>query len=297
MEKVSGLFEEFGNTLKAFQLKVKADALLRIAAAVAVLTASVLVLSFIDAKKIAASLGALAVGFGQLVASMALLAKIETNPAKMMGLAASMILLAGAAAVLSVSLWMMSRLSLGEIAKGLLGVLGAIQIPTMALQFFAKNNASFLRSAFSLIVLGASIGVLAGVIFLFSKIDLKDLAHGLVGVGASLGLFAAAVHFMGGSDVGKVGLSFLLFSFGLRGVHKAIQAFSDMTWDEMIRGLTGLGFTLAGIAAFTYVLNDPRSFKVAAGLGVMAVSLWIIAKAIETVGKLSFSDMVSGLMA
>ncbi len=296
LEKVSGLFEEFGNTLKAFQLKVKADALLRIAAAVAVLTASVLVLSFIDAKKIAASLGALAVGFGQLVASMALLAKIETNPAKMIGLAASMILLAGAAAVLSVSLWMMSRLSLGEIAKGLLGVLGAIQILTMALQFFAKNNASFLRSAFSLIVLGASIGVLAGVIFLFSKIDLKDLAHGLVGVGASLGLFAAAVHFMGGSDVGKVGLSFLLFSFGLRGVHKAIQAFSDMTWDEMIRGLTGLGFTLAGIAAFTYVLNDLDLLKVAAGLGVMAVSLWIIAKAIETVGKLSFSDMVSGLI-
>jgi tape measure domain-containing protein len=296
LEKISGLFEEFGNTLKAFQLKVKADALLRIAAAVAVLTASVLVLSFIDAKKIAASLGALAVGFGQLVASMALLAKIETNPAKMMGLAASMILLAGAAAVLSVSLWMMSRLSLGEIAKGLLGVLGAIQILTMALQFFAKNNASFLRSAFSLIVLGASIGVLAGVIFLFSKIDLKDLAHGLVGVGASLGLFAAAVHFMGGSDVGKVGLSFLLFSFGLRGVHKAIQAFSDMTWDEMIRGLTGLGFTLAGIAAFTYVLNDLDLLKVAAGLGVMAVSLWIIAKAIETVGKLSFSDMVSGLI-
>ena len=139
LEKVSGLFEEFGNTLKAFQLKVKADALLRIAAAVAVLTASVLVLSFIDAKKIAASLGALAVGFGQFVASMALLAKIETNPAKMMGLAASMILLAGAAAVLSVSLWMMSRLSLGEIAKGLLGVLGAIQILTMALQFFAKK--------------------------------------------------------------------------------------------------------------------------------------------------------------
>ena len=55
------------------QTQIRANALLDIAKALALLTASVLVLSFIDPTALAKSLTALAVGMAQLLGAVALL--------------------------------------------------------------------------------------------------------------------------------------------------------------------------------------------------------------------------------
>lgn len=296
-EKIGDIFDQLGDTMKAFQLKIKADALLRIAAAIAVLTASVLVLSFIDSAKLAASLGALAVGFGQLVAAMALLAKIETNPAKMIALATSMIILGGAALVLSLALKSMSGMSWGEMGKGLLGVLGALQLMSMATQFFGDNNASFIRAGISIGVLSVSLLIFAGVIKLMAGIGFGDLAHGLLAVGASLGLFVGAMNLMPEGQMGRVGLSFGLFAISLIAMKKAVEGFAEMSWSDMIRGFVGLGVALFGVTALVKGLPSGSELLLLSG-GLLAISaaIWIMSKALESVGNMSLGNLAKGLI-
>jgi tape measure domain-containing protein len=296
-EKIGDIFDQLGDTMKAFQLKIKADALLRIAAAIAVLTASILVLSFIDSAKLAASLGALAVGFGQLVAAMALLAKIETNPAKMIALATSMIILGGAALVLSLALKSMSTMSWGEMAKGLLGVLGALQLMSMATQFFGDNNSSFIRAGISIGVLSVSLLIFAGVIKLMAGIGFGDLAHGLLAVGASLGLFVGAMNLIPEAQMGKIGISFGLFSISLILMKKAVEGFAEMSWSDMIRGFVGLAGALLGITVL--VKNLPKGKElilVSAGLVAISAAIWIMSKALETIGNMSLGDLAKSLV-
>ena len=296
-EKIGDIFDQLGDTMKAFQLKIKADALLRIAAAIAVLTASILVLSFIDSAKLAASLGALAVGFGQLVAAMALLAKIETNPAKMIALATSMIILGGAALVLSLALKSMSGMSWGEMGKGLLGVLGALQLMSMATQFFGDNNASFIRAGISIGVLSVSLLIFAGVIKLMAGIGFGDLAHGLLAVGASLGLFVGAMNLIPEAQMGKIGISFGLFSISLILMKKAVEGFAEMSWSDMIRGFVGLAGALLGITVL--VKNLPKGKElilVSVGLVAISAAIWIMSKALETIGNMSLGDLAKSLV-
>ena len=66
---ITGAFE-------ALQSRLKADTLIKIATAIGVLTASVVVLSMIDSDKVATSLTAIAVLFTELFASMAIFEKL-----------------------------------------------------------------------------------------------------------------------------------------------------------------------------------------------------------------------------
>ena len=65
---VRGCFE-------AYQASLNAGTLLKIAGAIAILTASILVISLIDSDKLAASLAAITALFADLMASMAIFNK------------------------------------------------------------------------------------------------------------------------------------------------------------------------------------------------------------------------------
>ena len=294
LESISGIFDELGGTLKAFQTSIKADALMRIATAIAVLTASVLVLSFIEPKKLAASLGALAAGFAQLVAAMAVMAKIETNPAKMLALAGSLIVLGVAAAIFAVAVKVLSSMEWDELGRGMAGLVGALSAMVGAAAAFDKFGGSFIRTSISLIVLSAALWAFAKVIETFAGIGYADLAHGLLGIAAAMGIFVVATNLLNSTDIAKVGVSFVLFAFGLRGINKVIQGFADMSWNEMIRGFVGLAGSLLLIVSATKMLPDDLG-KTAVGLIAISVALLIIAKSIETMGTLSFGDLAKGL--
>ena len=79
MKSVTGMFDQLTSTLKAMQTQIKAQALIKIATAMAILTASLVVLSLIDSAALTKALVGTAVGLGELVGVFALLDKISTG--------------------------------------------------------------------------------------------------------------------------------------------------------------------------------------------------------------------------
>ncbi len=120
-EKISGVLDELSGKLKAMQANVKADTLMKIAVAVGLLAASMVVLSLIDSAALTKALVAMSVGFGQLVGTMALLNAVAAGPksaVKLAVLASGLVLLSGAMVLMNT-------------LQGFTGDLSAAQIMSM----------------------------------------------------------------------------------------------------------------------------------------------------------------------
>src|SRR5699024_6805319 len=117
---IKDVFGGLTDTMGAMQTQLKAGTLVKIATAIAVLTASVLVLSMIDSGALTKALMAITVMFGQLFVSMAIFEKATATAgfAKMPLVAASMILLGTAILILTAAVTVLSKLSWEDLAKG-----------------------------------------------------------------------------------------------------------------------------------------------------------------------------------
>jgi tape measure domain-containing protein len=294
LESFSGAIDEVGNTLQAFQLQIKADALLRIAIAMAVLTASIIALSFIEPTKIATSLGAVAGGIGSMVAALTLLSKIEMNPVKLMALASSMTLLGIAMLALTVSIVILSRLDPAELVTGLAGIAAGLGGLVLAAKYLDGNTDGIVKLAFSLGVLAVSMLLLSFPIKAFGSMDLKQLGQGLLAVGVILAGFVLAMKALDNKNITKLGVNFVLLGIGLLGVQKAVQKFADMPWSDMVKGLVGLGAALFLIIQATLLLPDnlvPTAF----GLLVIAGAMYVMAQAVKSLGSLELGELIKGI--
>lgn len=298
-EKIAETFDTLTGTIKTFQNNIKADTLMKIAAAMGVLAVAILALSFVNPEDLAKSMAALAVGFAQLVGVMAILNTISTpqGTAKLVGLATAMILLSGAVVVLALAVQILSGLTWEELAKGLTGVIGALGALALAAFAMSKLQGSMFRASLGLIGISISLLAFAVAIRAFSGMSWEELAKGLLAAAVGIGLFVGATVLMDkkGGDTTKIGVKFLFFALGLRAIASAVQQFAEMKWQALIQGFIGLAATLALIVIAAKNLPDDFD-KQAIGLLVLSGALYIISKAVESMGQLGIGELLTGLI-
>jgi len=181
-DSVKGSLDGLTGTLTAMQSQIKADALFRIAAAIGLLTASVLVLSMIDSRKLTKALTAMAVGFGQLIASLTILTKLSTGPKGAMQLAIlaqTLILMAGAVLLLSISVAIFSRMDLDALAKGVAGVTAMMLALAGTAKIISKNSRGMFRAGLGIIFLRIGINILTIALKQCTKLNWEEILKGL----------------------------------------------------------------------------------------------------------------------
>ena len=294
-EKFESLFDGVKGSLTDFQNNIKSRTLMNIAKALAVLTISLIALSFIDPVKLAIALAAVGTGLSQLVGAMILLDQTSSTK-DMVGLASAVLMLSAAIAVLAIAVLLFSTMSWEEIGKGLVGVTGAIVVMAAGAKLMSGNSSSFIKAAFSLIFLSVGLAAFALVVKLFATMGLAEMGKGLLGVAVSMGVFVAAVNLLPKSDIARIGLGFLLFGYGLTQVYNAVVKFSTLGWGEMFKGFFGIA---VGLKILTNAMDKlPKdTLSKAAGLLVMAFALRKIAEVIQMIGSLSLETLAKGLIA
>ena len=141
LSKIGGTFDQLTKSLKTMQQQVKVKMLMEIAAAVGILTISIVALSLIDSVALTKALTAIAVGLSELVGTMAALSKFmgATGAVKLAVLAGSLIALALAIDILAIAISKLGQLSWAEIGRGLVGVAGALAILIAAAYLMPSN--------------------------------------------------------------------------------------------------------------------------------------------------------------
>jgi tape measure domain-containing protein len=305
IESLTGLADKFSDTLdviggaiKTFQNNMRADTLLKIGLAMAVLTASIVVLTLLDPQMIAISLGAVAVGVGTLVGALALLSKIEANPVKTVALGASMMLLSASVLILAGAIYILSKMDPKTFTDGMIRVALALAAFVALAYGLSQAQGQLIRAAISLGILSLSLMVFAKTIDIYSGIDMGVLAKGTSIIAGILVTFGVLSNIVDGSAMIKFALGLGVSSFALRGLAKVIGELGSLPFEQLRNGLFGMVVVLGALVGSLRLMPDEKKSRAGtiALLG-MAAALWVMAKAIETIGRLGTGGVIQSVLA
>ncbi len=302
--KANGMFSNVNlilanvkNTLISYQAALKADVLMKIAKAVAVLAGSLFVLALIDSEKLSGALAALSVLVVELSAAMAAFGKTLGGKGVMQLASAGTMMLAFSTAILilSAALNVISSIDSDKLTGALIGItvlLGELLASSIIL---SKWGGKVKTSAAGMILFASAIYILTKAVKQLAQLDVKQLTKGLIGVGvllAELSAFMFAAKF--GNFKVSSGLAMIELAAALLILEKVVSGFGQMNTESMARGLAGVAGALLAVSASMRIM--PKNM-IALGLGLIEVSaaLKIIGEVVQETGKMGWEEIGKGL--
>jgi tape measure domain-containing protein len=299
ISNISKSFEQLSGTLSAMEKSIKADAILKIAIALGVLTLSLLVLSTIDSANLTKALIAVGVAFGMLAGMLALLGKINTGFGSSVNigiLAGSLILLAGAMLILALAAKVFASMSWAELAKGLIGVAALLFMVTEAVKRMPDGK-KLLSTGIGLAAIAVAIRILVSSVQVLGSMDFAQLLKGLLGVGILLAALVAVVKLMPtGTELMSIGAGLLLFSIAVGVLTGAVYVLGTMNFDDLKQGMLALGLLLGALVVVINQMPDQtKMIAIGVGLILIADAMLIMVAAVAGLGAMDLSKMIQGL--
>jgi tape measure domain-containing protein len=298
---IMGILDNVRGCLFQYQQQLKADILKTLAEAIAILAASLLLLSTIDPQKLAGSLAALGGLFTELMMSMSMLTKLTgvTSAIPIIALSIAMSGLSIALLLLSFALVKLSKLHWEEIGKGLYGIAGMAAILLVSAKMLAKNTGPLVTSAIGLVIFAGALYILAMSVEKLGKLNTHELAKGLLSIAILVGELILFLKYAKLDDKSLVtGLGLMALAGALFILAKAVGMFATLDSGQMMKGLISVGVILGELSAFTHFTADAKDvISTAIGLTVIAAAMLIFAKAVKSMGDLQGDEIGKGLFA
>lgn len=276
LNNVTEILDGVKDCFVAYQEQLRAGALLKIASAIGILTASVFTLSTIDSDALQRALFGIAALLIELGVALAAFGKMS-NDFKgslkvnflMKSLAVSILIMAAAVKVLSTISW-------EGMMKGLIAIGGLLLELSLFLSLTDFKKKSFSSSA-GMVLIASALLILSSVVKKFENVNWETIGRSLVSIGALLLEISIFANLAGkAKHVISTGLSLILVASGLKILASVVDDFFGMNWDEIKRGLTAMGAALLEITIALKLLPKTSLFR-ATGLIVAAAALKIVA--------------------
>lgn len=295
-------FKFISNAIASFKGKglIKAGiSVMALAKAIDILASAMQKLAKIDEYNLAKSLIALAI-------SMKILTKgfeaISMEPIPI-STSIAIIALAEACKMLGDALQKFSGLSWEGIAKGLIGMGGALAELTIVMKALGKTSGfKSLAGAVSILIAVQSLDEIAEALASIGKLSWKTISQGLVGMGYALAELSIAVGALGkiAGFSGIIGsVSILIAVQSLDEIANALSEIGSMAWDDISEGLTGMGYALAEVSIAAGALGNLSGLSGLVGAATIVLvvqSLDEIANALQQIGGMPWDDISKGVV-
>ena len=214
--------------------------IMTVANAVLVLAAALKIISTVDPVQMGASVLAIAVLMGELVAAMSLMSKIKGRitfaSTAMLSLSAAIVVLSGAVAILG-------HIDTGAVVQGLVSI-AVLMAEVAAFSRIVSKNPLQIASALATQMIAAALVVMAGAVALIGAIPFPVIVQGLSGMAVVLAEIAIFSHAVQGSGALAAAV-----------------------------GITGIAIAMNLLVPPIVVLGAVPLINLAKGLGVMAIAL------------------------
>ena len=292
---IMGFFGDFGDAVKKFEEGIDFQKLIVIAAAIGILAASVVALSKVDTAQLAVAIGAITALFADLVASATVLGGSSvfksSGVGALMGIATAVLIMSGAVAILAKA----DPDAISGAMTALLGLLMGLVGTVMALNK-ASSGDTIMKGATQLILLAVAVNLMAIAVKSMAKLKLEDLAKGLIGIGFLLAGIVIFANKIDNIDLTKMAATLLALSVSMVIMAGAVKTLGSMKFEDLVKGLAGLGVVLFGLYLFINNVNTAALQSSAAGLVALSVGLLIIAGAIKILGSMDIEHLAIGLV-
>ncbi len=296
IKEVTGILDGVKDCLAEYQNSLKAETLKKIATAIAILAASLLVISLIDSDKLASSLAGISALFAELSITMYAFTKIGEQK----GVIRSVSLMIGMSAailILSASLKVVSSIDFNAMLGGLVGIAGLMGAMIATVKILGNGSKVMAKGVTQLILMATALKIMASVCKDLAALSWEELARGLTGVGALLaeiGVFAKAV----GSQKSFVStsVSLIALSVAIKLFASSVIALSSLSWEQLAKGLVGMAGSLLAISMAMRMM--PKNMA-ATGIGliIVAAALNVLANALGSMGSMSWESIAKGMVA
>ena len=207
---------------------------------------------------------------------------------------AAIALLAGS--IVAISLIDSDKLSasLGAITVLFANLLGAMAI----FNKISSDTGKVSKACTAMIAMSVAVSILAGALKKVSDLDWGELARGLVGIAGLTTIVVASSKAMASSQkqVMKGATSLIIFGAAIKNLASACEDLSKLQWDELGRGLTGVGVLFAEIAVFLRVAKfNGKMISTATGIVILSAAMKVLASACKDFGQMEWSEIGKGL--
>ncbi len=301
MNSVTKVLTSFSSTLNAFSANLKADALLKIAYAVGIMAASIFLLSFVDAVKVAIGIGALAAAIAILIKALKSLSTIANGPVQsknLILLSIALGLLAGAILLLSVSLFILSKINLASLSVGMASLIAVLLALVQVAKTLDKDSRALVRAGLSIGLIAVGMIILALAIKIFSMMDPLNIAKGLGVIAVALTGFVASMKLLPPkTDMVNVGAGIILIAIGMLLLAAAIKLMSMMSLWDLAKGVIAMGAAIYAILYAINIIPEKDIMKTVGALLVVSIAMNLIARALNEVANLSVGQLAKGIIA
>lgn len=207
---------------------------------------------------------------------------------------AAIALLAGS--IVAISLIDSDKLSasLGAITVLFANLLGAMAI----FNKISSDTGKVSKACTAMIAMSVAVSILAGALKKVSDLDWGELARGLIGIAGLTTIVVASSKAMasGQKQVMKGATSLIIFGAAIKILASACKDLAKLQWDELGRGLTGVGVLFGEIAVFLRVAKfNGKMISTATGIVILAVAMKVLASACKDFGQMEWSEIGKGL--
>ena len=292
------------DNLYALQFTIKADALMKIAKAIAVLAGSLFVLSLIKPDRLGSALVGIGILITEIVVALRQLDKFADqsfkNLAKLSIVTSTIRSLATSLLILSAALRILGTMDIKQMGVALIGMAAGLKIMCETLKQMSKYYADLTMSAKAIRKLATSLVVLAVALKIMGTMDIKQMGVALLGMTTGLIFMTKAIQKMPTYKKGKDKIaSMLKIAFSLILLGAALKILASIGWPNILTALGVMGGALAILVRFVYAL--PKNLKQlnakVNALNMMALGLGFLGFILKDLGKMSWEQVKTSLVA
>lgn len=193
-------------------------------------------------------------------------------------------------------------MNLDSIVKGLVGMGGALTELTVSLTAIGKlAGFSSIFGAGAILIVTQGLDTIAETLKKFGFMSWDVIKKGLTGMGVALGEIATVVTAVGKlagfSSIFGAGAILIVVS-GLDAMVNAFMKFASMSWDDVAKGLAGMGEALGELGLISGLVGKLAGFSGIIGAGTILLTvqgLSDIADAMKKIGSISWDGIARGL--
>ena len=297
MDKVTGTLDGVQKCLQSYQDRLKADILIKIAAAIGILAASIVSISLIDSNKLGSSLAAIGGLFAQLLVASKLYSKIGSFKSSALKSSTVMMSMATSILILSSAMRKIGDLDVTQTITSLTAILAMTAMMSKVASNMSKNGGTFIKGSTGMIAFAFAIKVLGSACKDLSGLDFASMIKGIAGLGsvmAEMSLFLNKTNF---SSIGiKSATGIVILASSLKVMASACKDFGNMDWTSILKGVTGAGAVLAEISIFNkYTTNASGILKISTSMVIIAGAMNVMYYAMQNIGNMDWSSIAKSV--
>lgn len=212
--------------------------------------------------------------------------------------AATLLEIAAAVLMMAIAADRLAKIDSDALKKALKAMAGMLTELLGTMAIMGKiGMGGFISMALGMLIVATSIDILTVAVKALSELSWKELAKGLVGTATLLlGVAVAAKIMSGTGSLISTGLGLLILAGAIKVLVTAVSDLSGFSWEELAKGLIGVGTLLLSLALFTKLADaDKGGFSQGLGILLLAAGIKILVSAVQDFSQMSWGEIGKGL--